>query len=92
MAGVCWTIDYYMEKKSVFKYLVEDILFTNKVIKTIHSIHYEMDTGRCQACDARLSNVLRSSRKKKIEVQAFGMIRKISTMLYEAENEEYEKF
>ena len=33
MAGVCWTIDYYMEKKSVFKYLVEDILFTNKVIK-----------------------------------------------------------
>ena len=46
MAGVCWTIDYYMEKKSVFKYLVKDILFTNKVIKKIHSIHYEMNTVR----------------------------------------------
>ena len=44
--NVCWTIDYYMEKKSVFKYLVKDILFTNKVIKKIHSIHYEMNTVR----------------------------------------------
>ena len=34
-----------MEKKSVLKYLLKDILFTNKVTKMSHSIHYENGHG-----------------------------------------------
>lgn len=34
MAGVCWTIDKYVEKKSVLKYLLRDLKSTTKGTKS----------------------------------------------------------